>query len=459
VKANDQGTSARAAEQTMRDDGTTAAASRAGRLGRFPLSVGPGGRHLVDRNGEPFLVVGDSGWEIITATKHNDVLRYLDDRAAKGFTALNVELIDNCFAYDPPKNWFGAHPFTVPGDFGSPNDAYFDYAAWVLEAARDRGFLVFLVVATLGYVLPRGSEDYGGYHRPQGFQAEVLSSGLEKCAAYGRYVGKRFKDLDNIVWVMAGDRCPGEALEHQRAMAAGIREEHPGRLFSAHMHPGCKIFDQFDSDPWITVNNTYSYGIVHRDLLFDYNHAPAMPNVMFESTYENEHNASGVQLRRQAWWSMLCGACGQVMGNLPVWHFAPGWIGSLDSPMSQWEAVLASFFNTVPWWDLVPDQDHRIVTDGLGEHHGLDFCAAAATPSGDLVLAYVPNPRPVTVNLSELAGPMVSASWFDPRTGARQPIGVFRNTGAHVFDTYAPGDGVLVLERWTGAEPASQGNP
>ena len=63
--------------------------------------------------------------------------------------------------------------------------------------------------------------------------------------------------------------------------------------------------DVYDGERWLQVNNTYTYGIVHAKVYADDIRVPAMPSFLMESTYENEHSASDVQLRRQAYWSVL----------------------------------------------------------------------------------------------------------------------------------------------------------
>ena len=39
-------------------------------------------------------------------------------------------------------------------------------------------------------------------------------------------------------------------------------------------------------------------------------------------------------LRRQEYWSILAGACGQFYGNHYTWQFAEGWKEHLDTPGS-----------------------------------------------------------------------------------------------------------------------------
>ena len=56
-----------------------------------------------------------------------------------------------------------------------------------------------------------------------------------------------------------------------------------------------------------------------------------------------------LQIRRQAWWSVLCGANGHCMGNNPIWLFWEGWQEALDLPASGAMARWGAFFRALPW--------------------------------------------------------------------------------------------------------------
>ena len=94
------------------------------------------------------LLQGDFGWSLVVSTTHHDVLRYLLDRQTKGFNAIYLGLIDHLFSYDPPRNWFEDEPFTTPGDFSTPNEAYFAYADWVIQKAAEARICVFVAPAS-----------------------------------------------------------------------------------------------------------------------------------------------------------------------------------------------------------------------------------------------------------------------------------------------------------------------
>ena len=250
--------------------------------------------------------------------------------------------------------------------------------------------------------------------------------------------------LDNVTWVLAGDRLPGEALPHMEAMAEGIREVHRDALFTAHVHPGRRPLESF---PWLGLNQVYSYGIVHRRIHDEHRLEPPRPCILFESTYENEGDSTRLQLRQQSWWALLGGACGQCFGNKPVWGAFPGWLEALDSPGAQDQARFASFLGSRPWWRLVPDVEQRFIVGGAGEHNGLDRTVAAIADDGSLALVYVPLAREIALDLTALPEGRYRATWFDPASGASRTAGTYAAAGRWSFLPPWPEDAVLELER------------
>ncbi len=407
------------------------------------LRVGANRRYLIDQNGAPFLLQGDAAWSLIVAMSDAEVEQYLRNRREKGFNTVLVELIEHRFAKKPPFNDAGDAPFATPGDFSTPNEKYFAHADWVIRKAAEYGMVVMLAPIYLGYI---GTEE--------GWIEEILKLEPEKCLAYGRYLGNRYKDFDNLIWVMGGDRNPELALEKVNLIAFGIRESDKRHLFTAHCHPENSAVDRYDSGGWLDFNTTYTYQIVHQKLLADYNRNHPWPFILIESSYEGEHNASEVQIRRQAYWSVLCGGFGHVFGNNPIWHFnGPTlfptnltWQQSMDLPGSVGMMHWGRLFRSRPWFDLVPDQKHEVVTGGLGEFQGLDYLAAGRTPDGGTVIAYMPSKRTITVDMSKISGGHARAWWFDPRTGKALAGGDFPARGMRELTPPAEGDWVLVLD-------------
>ena len=410
------------------------------------LSVSANHRYLVDQNHVPYFLQGDAAWSLIVGLNDTEVEQYLRNRKDKGFNAVNVELIEHRFCKKPPLNEAGDAPFTTPGDFSTPNEKYFAHADWVIRKAAENGIHVLLYPIFLG---AKGTDE--------GWVEEALANGPEKCLDYGRYLGKRYKDFDNIIWLMGGDRHPGPALEDVDMVALGIKEYDQRHVFSAHCDPEHSAVDDFSGGRWLDFNTTYTYEIVHAKLLQDYKRTPAMPFILIESSYEGEHNASDVQIRRQAYWAVLCGGFGHVLGNRPIWLFDPGWQKAMDLPGSVSMQFWGELFHSRSWYDLIPDQKHEVVTSGLGEFRGLDYLAAARTSDGSTVIAYMPTSRTIHVDMSKVSGNQVKAWWFDPRNGRAAAAGMFPSSGTHEFTPPGEGDWVLVLDDAAKQLPAPGG--
>jgi Protein of unknown function (DUF4038)/Putative collagen-binding domain of a collagenase len=412
---------------------------------RYPLHVSADRRRIVDHDGTPFLVQGDAAWSLIANLTYDEAIVYLDDRRAKGFNTLIVSVVEHLFSRQAPRDRSGNEPFTTPGDMSTPNDVYFDHAERVLEACAARGIAVILACCYIGH-RHDPSPGVDATNHAEGWYYEVVGTGPEGCRAYGEYLGKRFGRFDNIIWCIGGDWDPDAARTGLDAIAAGIRSTGVSNLFTAHVRPETSGLDSFAGSDWLDINLTYSYGIVHRSMLADWARVPVTPFLLIESTYEGEHNATDLQIRRQAWWSVLCGANGQCMGNNPIWLFWDGWQAALELPASVAMARWGAFFRALPWADLVPDNGLRLVTSGLGETRGLDRVTAALTTDGRVGVAYLPVPRPMTVDLGILTGTQVRVTWFEPATGQRRSGGTLRTGEVVTLTPPFHDDSALLLE-------------
>ncbi|MCC7204039.1 MAG: DUF4038 domain-containing protein [Phycisphaeraceae bacterium] len=373
---------------------------------RYPLKISANRRYFVDQDDKPVLVQGDSPWSLIVGPSPEEAELYMANRRDRGFNAIIVNLIEHFFTTDAPNNYRGVGPFTTKGDLSTPNEEYFKHADWVVETAARYGLQVFLAPVFVGY--------HGGDH---GWEKEMVACGPEKCREYGRYVGRRYRHYDHIFWHMSCDQDPTIAMREVHAMAEGVKEADPRHLMTTLTAPESSAQGIFPGASWLDVNATYSYKLVHDCLRRDYQFEPTKPFVLIESTYEHEHNASEVQMRRQAYWAILCGACGQFMGNYPIWQFSQGWQQALGDRAATDMSHHRRFFESRPWWSLVPTKHRSVLTRGLGECHGLDYLATALTDDGTTLMAYMPTPRKLMLDTSKLTGGSFRVWWFNPRTG------------------------------------------
>jgi hypothetical protein len=411
----------------------------------FPLRTVSGQRHLVDAAGRPFLMQGDAAWSLMAQLSRENAERYLDDRRTCGFNTILVSLIEHKFATNAPRNFYGDAPFTSPGSFATPNEAYFAHVDWVLQRAAAKGFLVLLVPAYLGY----GGGDEGWY-------SEMVANGADALRTYGRFLGSRYRSYSNVIWVEGGDYDPPRK-DLVDAIAQGIAETAPGAVQTAHTAPESSARGVWGDRTWLALDNVYTYGDVYGPSASAYG-GSARPFFLIESNYENEHGVGTARLRAQAYHSVLTGAMGHVFGNNPVWHFdGPGlfdvgvsWQAAMGSAGAQSMAHLGDLLAARAWWTLRPDLDGRFLVGGAGS--GADRVAASVAGDRTFAIAYLPSTRAVSVDLGQLAGPSVRLSWYDPSSGITQTAaGPLPASGR--YDLSPPGanaagdtDWVLVVE-------------
>ena len=408
----------------------------------FPLRVGASNRYLVDQAGTPFLVQADSPWDMIAGLNNNDVNQYLADRQSKGFNTLIVELMEHQFQsasnrYAAPTNNYGQPPFLVPGDFSTPNEAYFTNADWVIDQAAARGMVVVLFPCFLGF--PNSG---------QGWYNEMLANGAQKCKQYGQYVGNRYKNKPNIIWAMYGDHDPNSSIQPMvDALSAGILSVDTNHLFTAQCQRNSVVRDLLAGDSaWLQLNTVYSDSLTYEGCLTAYAKTPAMPFFMIEGYYEGENGSTPQSMRAQAYWANLSGACGQTFGNNPVWGFFPGWQSALNSVGANDMMRVDALFLSRPWTNLVPDAANIVLTGGYGNYGSSNYVTAALAVDGATMIACLPAGGAVTVNLTRLSGTQAQAWWYNPRGGSAASIGSFPTTNSRSFQAPTTDDWILVID-------------
>ncbi len=422
----------------------------------FPLTISDNDRYLLDESGQPFFMSGEAAWSLIAEGTTADVDTYFASRQQLGFNAVLVNLIEARFATNAPNNIYDVAPFTGT-TFITPNEAYFTHADYVINAAAAHGTLVLLVPLYLGYNC--------GF---EGWCEEVQDASTADLQAWAQYVGNRYEDFDNILWVIGADTDPTDhagVAAKVNAFATALAAADTRHLMTAHNAPGQMAIDPWPGAAWLTVNNTYApEASAASDAKAAYLHSPTMPFFHMEGYYENEHGMTAQDLRAQSYWSVLGGGFGYVFGNCPIWGlgspagaaFCPGtnsdWTLQLNSPGSRHTGLVASLFNSLAWQDLVPDWSHTTLTAGYGSLGNSNYATAARAADGSLVVAYLPTVRTVTIDMAQLAAD-ATARWYDPANGTFTTIpgSPFENTGTRQFtpagnNSGGAGDWVLVLE-------------
>jgi len=427
----------------------------------LPLRESPNSRYLVRQDGTPFLIMGDSPQALVGDLGLSDMATYMADREKLGFNSLWVNLL--CASYTGCNSngttYDGVAPFTSGSspstyDLSTPNSDYFSRVDSMVNLALTYNLVVFLDPIETG-----------------GWLVTLENNGGAKAYNYGVYIGNRYKNFANIVWLHGNDFQSWSSNSSDNNLVqqvmAGIASVDSNHLQTIELNYDSSYSNQ-DSvlGSLLTLDSAYTYYETYDIVLQSYNSSPTIPTYLVESNYEYENNTGALPgnagpyvLREQAYWTLLSGGTGQIYGNHYVWMFAAGWQSFLDSPGALEIQYVNQLFGSVPWWELVPDSAHEVVTAGYGTYDGSNqnlttatYCTTGWIAGGSLALTYCPNAATLTVDLGQFSGP-VTAQWYDPSNGTYTAVSgsPFPNSGNQDFTT--PGnnhdgnpDWVLVLE-------------
>jgi hypothetical protein len=482
-----------------------AAQSRAG----VPLlRVAPGGHYLETPDGSPFFWLGDTGWLLLTKLRHEDVLRYFDERRRQGFNVVQVMVLHGL----RDKDAYG-HAALVDGDLTRP-----DTAATVAGASSTAGAAAARVSETpasfwtnLDFAVHAAAER-GLYLALVPLWGNNVKAGHvtpAQAAAYARFLGARYAGASNVIWMNGGDINGGDAPAVWNVLGNTLHGF--GHLVTFHPRGRHSSSDWFATEPWLDVNSVQSghrryeqdtsAGDPHfgednwRYIRADYNRSPAKPVLDAEPSYEgipqglhdtHQPRWKAADVRRYAYWSVFAGGCGFTYGNNSVMQFhetgtgaygaTDPWEKAIDDPgagqMGYLKALMLArgFFERVPDTGMVvapaprgaaaaggrvagsrsDGQAAQRATTAGGGSAGMRYDYVAATRGRDYAYLYTYTGRTFRVRLGKIEGYYISATWFNPRDGRRTAIGSFPNKGTRTFDppgTPAPGnDWVLILE-------------
>lgn len=425
------------------------------------LQVAPNGRSLQYADGTPFFYLGDTAWELFHRLTREEAVRYLTDRARKGFNVIQAVALAEIDGLTVP-NAYGALPL-VDRDPARPVEAYFAHVDFVVDQAATLGLHV-------GF-LPT----WGKYWKSGKDNLFTPAS----AHAYGRYLGIRYKERP-IIWILGGDQSivtPEERAIND-ALAAGLREGDGGaHLITFHPRGPGQSSRQLQDAKWLDFHMSQSSHAA-RDhdtgLYAEYDLAltPRRPTLDGEPRYEcmpvgfylREHNRldrfTDADVRQAAWWSVMAGACGHTYGDNNIWQMwqpgrVPGiganipWFEALDHPGARQMGLLRRFMEANAFQNLVPDQ--RLILDGPTT--GGAKIRAMRAVDGTRLVVYSPQGASFTIDQSVVKAARGRQSWFDPRYGVSHEFRVSpREWDNQTFQTYTPPtsgpgqDWVLVIE-------------
>jgi hypothetical protein len=456
------------------------------------LRVSENKRFLVQEDGTPFFWLGDTGWELFHRLNREEADRYLENRAAKGYTVMQAVALAELDGLRTP-NPYGHRPLidddpTRPDVKDGPDNDYWDHVDYIVKKAESLGMYIGM--------LPIWGDKW---NQKWGVGPVVFTP--ENARVYGRWLGRRYRDASNIIWLVGGDRPIEEDVHREivQAMARGIREGDGGRhLISFHPMGGQGSAQYFHDEEWLDFNmrqngHNVLFNHGYQNTRIDYDRTPIKPVLDSEPIYEDhpvrfrpaeEGHSIAYDVRRPLYWNLFTGAFGHTYGHHSVWQmWQPGrtpvnnplmpWYEAIDQPGAGQMQYGRWLMESRPFLTRVPD-------DSIIVNHRSDFSADAgaktvpvvptAVPGaglyrfvatrdveGTYAMVYAPVGRSFRVRMDVISGPKVAAWWYNPRNGQATAIGTFDNQGEQEFTSPDKGemiDWILVLDDASKKYPA-----
>lgn len=420
------------------------------------FSVSDNHRYLL-KNGKPFFWMGDTGWELFHRLNKDDVETYFKKRSEQGFTIVQAVVLSELNGIDSP-NANGDKPL-IDDDPTKPNEAYFKFVDYVVDKANDYNMNIAML-PTWGDKIDKGTWGAG---------PEIFNPTNAKI--YGKWIGDRYKNKTNIIWVLGGDRNPRNKndIDIWNAMGDGIMEATNNKaVISFHPQPcdsGSATW--FHKASWLSFNmfqNGHCRDVAnYNKIQLAYNMSPTKPVMDAEPIYEDHPvcfnvkdlgTSSAYDVRKYACLDLFSGAFGHTYGCHDIWQMYSAKHAPLNGPHMFWNEALnlpganqmqfvRKLIESHSMLDRVPDQSL------IDENNYDPATRIQATRGNDYAFIYTSQGKPFTVHLDKINSTTLHAYWYDPRNGKTKDIGNIKNEGTKKFDPPSSGygqDWVLVID-------------
>lgn len=304
------------------------------------LTISENKRYIVKENGEPFLWLGDTALELFHRSDKEEAVKYLKNRAAKGFTVIQAVVLAEYNSLSIP-NAYGDIPL-INNDPAKPNEKYFEHVDFIVNKAEELGLFIGM--------LPTWGDKF---NKRWGIGPEIFTR--KNAETYDKYLGNRYKEKP-IIWILGGDRIPEEDEDFEiiNAMAKGLRKGDSGNhLITYHPMGEHSSSEFFHGADWLDLNMFQSgHGTLNNQsykwVIKDYNTNPVKPVLNGEPCYEdhpigwNPENDwfDDFDSRRDGYWCMLSGACGHTYGNHNIWQMLQKGYDPVSSARTPWNQAL-----------------------------------------------------------------------------------------------------------------------
>ncbi len=418
------------------------------------IQVHPEKRYLQTADGQPFFWLGDTAWELFHRLNREEAVQYLETRRRQGFNLIQAVALaefdglrtPNAYGDLPLQNLDPERLATTPGnDPADPEQYdYWDHVDFIIETAAAKGLYFGLLPAWGDKVAHLWGDG-------------PIIFNEKNARTYGKLMAERYAKHPHVVWILGGDRPAvykgndGNQYDDRpvwRSMAAGILEVAGANAFiTYHCWGGENSTSQYVHDEDWMIMNTFQSGHGSREapawdwVERDWKMTPPKPVLDMEPCYE-DHPVNpwdgkwtrqrgyffGYDVRARIYRGVFAGGSGVTYGNHFIWQFCDPVknppINNGDTVIVWQKAVLAEaagqlqflkkLMQSRPYFSRMADQGLILFENGKTY---VDHIRATRDAEGTYAMVYLPENKPVVIDLDKISGEKKKCWWFDPRTG------------------------------------------
>jgi hypothetical protein len=390
------------------------------------IRVAKSGTHLEHADGTPFFFLADTCWSGPALSTEKDWQTYLNDRAKKGFTAVQFNMPSpwRC----APTDAEGNASYTITDGKLTPNEAFYKRCDARLKAINEAGLLAVPVLCWANSAPDAGKQ---------------LTE--EQIVTLIKFEVARYKDA-HVLWVLAGDNQYTADAAMWKRIGRAVFGEKADAPVTTHPTGENWPWKAWEDEKWLTVLGYQSgHGDSAKTLKW-LNAGPVVeygkrkeftrPVINLEPPYEGHNGYASrkphpdYNVRRAIYWSLLATpVAGFTYGGHGVWswHQKPGaeptdhkgtgvakvWSEALDLPGAGQLKHVRALMDEVKWTTLRP------FPDGPNQPADVDpakkvLCAKTADNS--TYVFYFPAGAKAEIAL-HVRGLKDAVRWFNPRDG------------------------------------------
>lgn len=432
-----------------------------GNWNREPLRISENKRYFMEGE-KPFFWLGDTAWLLFQKLDEEEARTYLRNRKEKGYNVIQAVLVHTL----PGVSESGCS--LAPGLKDVTDEAYWDFVDKILTMAEEMGLY-------LGLLPSWGSLVKGG----------ILN--LDTIERYADFLGRRFRNRKNIIWILGGDVRGDAGMEVFRKEAEILKRYNPDRLITFHPFGRTSSSLWFAEDDWIDFHmfqsghRRYDQEFLgewddnaERETFFgednwkyverDFACKKSKPTLDGEPSYEGIpqglHNPRNPyweewDVRRYAYWSVFAGAAGHTYGSNAIMQFSDcadqsgaygvreGWKDALHHPGSAQMQYLKKLMESVDF-TTGHAADELLLYHQKERYHRIAVFAGA-----DFIFCYDYSGDEFMLDLQAYQDQAMDAYWMDPRDGSFSFIETIKGLPKYLASPVArkekANDWVLVL--------------